>query len=172
MRPAPRWFRGGAGSRTRQIAAAAVAVAAAIAAALLGPAARAETAEAAQNEIRAALEKWRSAFNDRDDQQVCDIFAPDVVANYDGEPTRDYASLCQMLQAAVQGREQTYRYLLDIADILVYGETAVVRLVWTLEIDKPGAPRQVVKEPAVDIFRREGDGNWKISRYLAYPPSP
>jgi steroid delta-isomerase len=138
---------------------------------MLGPSARTASAEAAQNEIRVALEKWQSAFNGRDEQQVCDIFARDVVANYDDEPQRDYASLCQMLQTAVQDQETTYRYSMTINDILVYGETAVVRLVWTLEIDKLRAPKEIVEEPAIDIFRRQVDGDWKISRYLAYPPA-
>ena len=56
--------------------------------------------------------------------------------------------------------------------ILIYGETAVVRLVWTLEIDKDGAPKETVEENGVDIFRRQVDGSWRISRYLAYPASP
>ena len=132
----------------------------------------ADSTEAAQNEIRLVLEKWRSAFNDRDERQVCDIFAPDLVANYQGAPERDYASLCQLLQTAVQDPEKTYHYLLNVNEILVYGETAVVRLVWTLEIEKDGAPKETVEETAVDIFRHQADGTWKISRYLAYPASP
>ena len=121
---------------------------------------------------RAALEAWQTAFNERNDQQVCDLFARDLVANYVGEPERDFASLCQMLQEALQDRERTYRYLVEINEILIYGDSAVVRLVWTLEIDKPGDRKEIIEEPAVDIFRRQADGSWKISRYLAYPPSP
>jgi uncharacterized protein (TIGR02246 family) len=132
----------------------------------------AESTEAAQNEIRSALEKWQSAFNERNESQVCDIFAPDLVANYQGEPERDYASLCQLLQTAVQDAEKTYHYSLNINEILVYGDAAVVRLVWTLEIEQDGIPSKTVDETAVDIFRRRADGSWKISRYLAYPASP
>ena len=170
MRPVPRWFRGGPGGRARQIVAGSIVAAAAVAA-WLDPPARADIAAVAQNEIRAALENWQSAFNDRDEQQVCDIFARDVVANYDGEPERDYTSLCQMLQTALQDEEKTYRYSLRINDIMVYGETAVARLVWSLEIDKVGDAKEIIEEPSVDIFRRQADGNWKISRYLAYPSS-
>jgi ketosteroid isomerase-like protein len=171
VRPVPRWFRGGSGSRARQIVAGSIVAAAALVAAMLGPSASADTADAAQKEIRAALEKWQSAFNHRDEQQVCDIFARDVVANYDGEPERDYISLCQMLQTALQDEEKTYRYSLRINDIMVYGETAVARLVWSLEIDNAGDAKEIIEEPSVDIFRRQADGNWKISRYLAYPSS-
>jgi len=72
----------------------------------------------------------------------------------------------------VHDSDKTYRYSLKINDILVYGETAVVRLVWTLEIVKHGDAKEIIEEPAVDIFRRQADGSWKISRYLAYPSVP
>jgi uncharacterized protein (TIGR02246 family) len=126
----------------------------------------------AENEIRSALESWRAAFNDRDEHRVCDIFAPDLVANYQGAPERDYASLCELLQTAVQDPVTNYHYVLNVNEILVYGETAIVRLVWTLEIEKDGAPKETVEETAVDIFRHQADGSWKISRYLAYPATP
>jgi steroid delta-isomerase len=134
--------------------------------------ASADSPDAAQNEIRSALEKWRSAFNDRDERQVCDLFAPDLIANYQGQPERNYTSLCQLLQTSLVDSERTYHYSLNINEVLVYGDLAVVRLIWTLEIEKDGASKEIIAEPAVDIFRHQADGSWKISRYLAYPASP
>ena len=131
----------------------------------------AEPTEAAENEIRTAIENWRSAFNARDEDRVCALFAPDLVANYQSEPARDYASLCGMLRAAVRDPDTTYRYSVEINEIVVYGETAVARLVWALEVEKARSPKQTVEEPAIDIFHRQADGSWKISRYLAYPAS-
>ena len=171
MRSVERGFSGGSRRRVRQLAARSIITAASLIAALELPSWAESTAEA-ENEIRSALEKWRTAFNDRDERQVCDIFAPDLVANYQGAPERDYASLCQLLQTAVQDPETTYHYSLKVNEILVYDEAAVVRLVWTLEIEKARAPKETVEETAVDIFRYQADGGWKISRYLAYPASP
>jgi uncharacterized protein (TIGR02246 family) len=171
LRPVQRQFPGGSRRRVWRLAARSIVTAAALIAVLELPG-WAEPTAAAQNEIRSALEKWRSAFNDRDERQVCDIFAPDLVANYQGAPERDYASLCQLLQTAVQDSQKTFRYSLNVNEILVYGETAVVRLVWTLEIEQDGTPKGTVEETAVDIFRHQADGSWKISRYLAYPASP
>jgi uncharacterized protein (TIGR02246 family) len=156
--------------RLRRLATGSIIAAAALTAPL-GPSGGAEPTEAAEHEIRSAIENWRSAFNARDENRVCALFAPDLVANYQGEPERDYASLCEMLRAAVRDPDTTYRYSVEIKEIVVYGETAVARLVWTLEIDKAGSPKQTVEEPAVDIFHRQADGSWKISRYLAYPAS-
>jgi uncharacterized protein (TIGR02246 family) len=131
-----------------------------------------DSTEAARAAISSALQEWRSAFNDRDASRVCDLFAPDLIANYQGQPERDFSALCQLLTTSVQDRERTYRYSFDISEILVFGATAIVRLVWTLEIAKDGAHEDLIKEPAIDIFRCQDDGNWRISRYLAYPASP
>jgi len=128
-----------------------------------------ETTEASEQKIRTAIENWRSAFNARDEEHVCDLFATDLVANYKGEPERDYSSLCETLRRALRDRDTNYTYSVRISEVMVYGASAVVRLVWTLELDKAGSPPQVIEEQAVDMFRRQTDGSWKISRYLAYP---
>jgi steroid delta-isomerase len=154
--------------RFRRLAGGSIIAAAALTAPL-DPTGGAEPTEAAEHEIRAAIEDWRSAFNTRDEDRVCALFAPDLVANYQGELERDYASLCEMLRTAVRDPDVIYRYSVEINEIMVYGETAVVRLVWALEIEKAGSPTQTIEEPAVDIFHRQADGTWKISRYLAYP---
>ena len=170
MRPARRRFLPRNSERLRRLAAGPIIAAAALTGPL-DPSGGAEPTEAAENEIRSAIENWRSAFNARDEDRVCALFAPDLVANYQGEPERDYSSLCEMLRAAVRDPYVTYRYSVQVNEIVVYGETAVVRLVWTLEIEKAGTPKQNIEEPAIDIFHRQADGSWKISRYLAYSAS-
>jgi len=170
VRPVRRQFPRGSRKRLWRLAAGPIIVAAALAAPLDRPRG-ADPTEAAENEIRSAIEHWRSAFNVRDEHQVCDLFAPDLVANYQGEPEHDYSSLCQLLRTALSDPDAKYRYSVRIDEVMVYGEAAVVRLVWALEIDKTGSPKETIEEPAVDIFRRQADGSWKISRYLAYPAS-
>ena len=49
------------------------------------------------------------------------------------------------------------------------GDLAIVRLVWTLNVSSPDTPKAVQStEPGLDVFRRQPDGSWKISRYIAY----
>jgi len=44
-----------------------------------------------------------------------------------------------------------------------------VRLVWMLTVKRQGdLAGAITKEPGLDIFRRQPDGSWKISRYMAY----
>ena len=170
MRPVQRRFPHYSRERLRRLAAGSIIAAAALTAPL-DSSGGAEPTEAAENEIRSAIESWRSAFNARDEDRVCSLFAPDLVANYQDERERDYSSLCEMLRAAVRDPYVTYRYSVEINEIMVYAETAVVRLVWALETEKAGSPKGTIEEPAVDIFHRQLDGSWKISRYLAYPAS-
>ena len=72
----------------------------------------------------------------------------------------------------MQDTEKSYRYSFDIDEIMVFDAMAIVRLVWTLEIENAGGGSEILKEPAIDIFRRQDGGGWKISRYLAYPMVP
>ncbi|MGA8644309.1 MAG: nuclear transport factor 2 family protein [Candidatus Binatus sp.] len=124
---------------------------------------------AIQNQIRVELEKWKLDFNAADASQVCGLFAPDLISNFRGQPEDTYNSLCANMQAALTDPAKTYHYDLEIKEILVSADLAVVRLVWTLKVrPKHGGSEETTREPGMDIFRRQPDGTWKISRYMAY----
>jgi ketosteroid isomerase-like protein len=128
-----------------------------------------DSTAATQNQIRVALEKWKLDFNARDVSQVCALFAPDLISNFRGQPEDTYNSLCANLQMALSDPDKTYHYDLEIKEILVSGDLAVVRLVWTLKLhSKNGGSEQITREPGMDIFRRQPDASWKISRYMAF----
>ena len=126
-------------------------------------------AGAAETAIRGALAQWTADFNARDTARICDLFAPDLVYDYRGFPERTHADLCGLLRRSLADRTRQFTYALDIKEIIVSGDMAVVRLVWTLTTTLPGTSMPVVsKEPGLDVFRRQPDGNWRISRYIAY----
>jgi ketosteroid isomerase-like protein len=158
--------------RTKRIWSGAIA-AAMLATSLLAPyALAADDDSAAQNQIRIALEKWKLDFNAGDTSQVCVLFAPDLISNFRGQPEDNYNTLCSNLQAALTDPAKTYHYDLEIKEILVSGDLAVVRLVWSLKVgSKTSGPEETTREPGMDIFRRQPDGTWKISRYMAYESS-
>jgi uncharacterized protein (TIGR02246 family) len=127
------------------------------------PAGEAETA------IRNALSKWTSDFNARDAAHICDLFAKDLLYDYRGFPERDYEALCSLLRRSLADQTKKFAYSLDIKEIMVAGDLAAVRLVWTLKVMVAGAAKAVeTKEPGLDVFRRQPDGSWKIVRYVAY----
>jgi steroid delta-isomerase len=132
------------------------------------PASKADSTTAASNRIRVELEKWTRDFNNGNVSEVCSLFAPDLISNFRGEPEDTYKSLCANLQMALADPAKTYHYDLEIREILVSGELAVVRLVWTLKVRPKNGPEETKREPGLDIFRHQPDGSWKISRYMAY----
>lgn len=133
------------------------------------PQATAQPLNADEAAIRAALAKWTADFNAGEAQAVCGLFAPDLVYDYRGYPERNYKDLCDLLQGSLSDRTKRYAYALAIKEILVSGDLAVVRLVWTLKVTGSGVPGEVVsEEPGMDVFHKQPDGSWKIIRYIAY----
>lgn len=143
---------------------------AALALLLLAAPARADPAAAAA--IRAALEDWRDAFNAGEAEAVCDIFAEDLVATYQGLPDRGRDEVCAVLRRALAQQARRFHYELELREILVAGDLAAVRLVWTLVLRAAdGTVLAMQEEPGLDIFRRGPDGAWRIARFLAFPAS-
>jgi steroid delta-isomerase len=135
--------------------------------------AAAQSDSTVQAAIRTALTQWMADFNAGNAEKVCGLFAPDLIAQYRGQPERDYQGLCDLLKRSLSDRSKTYAYSLVIKEILVAGDLAVVRLTWTLKVKpKDGTGEIASDEPGMDIFRRQGDGSWKISRYIAYEALP
>src|SRR5256884_434842 len=108
--------------------------------------------------IRNALSRWTSDFNAGDAAHICDLFAKDLLYDYRGFPERDYESLCSLLRRSLVDQTKKFAYSLDIKEIIVAGDLAVVRLVWTLKVTVPGATNTAEsKEPGLDVFRRQPD---------------
>jgi uncharacterized protein (TIGR02246 family) len=140
--------------------------------ALTGPAV-AQSDSPAQAAIRSALLQWMAAFNAGDAEKSCALFAPDLIAQVRGQPERSYNDLCDLLKRSLSDRTKTYSYTVDIKEILVAYDLAAVRLTWTLKVrQKDTGSETTSDEPGLDIFRRQADGSWKISRFMSYEASP
>lgn len=124
---------------------------------------------AAEKAIRDALTRWTADFNARDASRICDLFAPDLRYDFRGTPERDYNAMCSALHRALGDRSKTLTYSFDIKEIIVSGDMAIVRLVWTSKLSHSDSDQVIEsKEPGLDVFRRQPDGMWRISRYMAY----
>ena len=124
---------------------------------------------AAEKAIRDALTRWTADFNARDANRICDLFAPDLRYDFRGSPERDYNAMCSLLHRALGDRSKTITYSFDIKEIIVSGDMAIVRLVWTSRTSREGSSQVTeTKEPGLDVFRCQPDGQWRIARYMAY----
>jgi steroid delta-isomerase len=136
---------------------------------LLAVQAAAEPAARDEAAIRAALTQWASDFNAGRSQEICNLFDETLRYDYRGFPERGYQDICSLLQRSLANRATRYAYALTIKEVLVAGDLAVVRLVWTLRLTREGTAGEAVsQEPGMDIFRKQADGSWKIIRYIAY----
>jgi uncharacterized protein (TIGR02246 family) len=132
--------------------------------------ASAQSGDEARAAVRAALLQWSADFNARDTQHVCDLFSPDLRYNYQGLPERGYDEICTTLHRSLSDKSKGYHYSSDIRDVIVSGNLAVVRVIWTLTIAPATSSGKdsVVMEPSLDVFRKQADGSWRIVRFVAY----
>jgi ketosteroid isomerase-like protein len=119
--------------------------------------------------IRAELDAWTQAYNARQRDSICGIFSKELRYKFGEVPDRGYNDVCTALGRLLADQTIRSHYTLDLREILVYGDIAVVRLVWILDESKAGSNHTVRSlEPGMDMFQRQKDGSWKIIRYLAY----
>jgi len=128
---------------------------------LFAAAARADDAA----DIRTRLEQWTEDFNAKRIEPVCDLFSKELLSTVRGQGDKDYATRCDILTKSLNDPAREYHYDLDLHEVIVEGDLAVVRLTWTLFV----TPLNVTAiEPGIDVFRKEADGRWRIIRYLSY----
>ena len=96
-----------------------------------------ESGESGAEQIRTRLNTWRYQFNARNADAVCDLFAPDLVDVFQGQPDRNFDQLCTFLRNSLNNPQLDFHYDLDIKDVFVSGGLGAVRLVWTLTVTHP-----------------------------------
>ena len=111
------------------------------------PDAAAEPREAPEAAIRAVLEKWTADFNAGNADEVCNLFSPELRYDFRGRPERNYKDICSLLHRSLEDATKKYAYTLQIKEILVWGELAVVRLVWTLRMRSINPPETLAQNP-------------------------
>jgi hypothetical protein len=76
--------------------------------------------------------------------------------DYRGQPERGFEDICGLLRRSLSDRTRHYSYSLEIKEIIVSGDLAVVRLVWTFRVKPVGAGRETVsEEPGMEYFSQE-----------------
>ncbi|HET7717985.1 MAG TPA: nuclear transport factor 2 family protein [Bauldia sp.] len=116
-------------------------------------------------EIRARFEQWADDFNAKRIEPVCDLFSKELVSTVRNQGDKDYAFRCDLLTKSLTDPARQYHYDVEIHEVIVEDDLAVVRLTWTLFV----TPLNVTAvEPGIDVLRKEADGAWRIIRYLSY----
>jgi uncharacterized protein (TIGR02246 family) len=127
--------------------------------------------EADKADIAARLQGWASAFNARDAAGVCGLFAPDLISTVPGALAGGREAVCTRLAKLLADPNLRLSYHPDVSETIVSGDLAVVRLFWTLTMER-GTSRETSTEAGLDIFRRQPDGRWSIARFMAFTVDP
>lgn len=114
------------------------------------------------------MRQWAADFNASKADRFCTLFATDARADVRGQPERDYNAICDVLTRSLNDGTRHSSYSPDIKEILVFGDVAVVRLVWTLIVTREDGGETTSIKPGMDVFRKQANGTWKIARYMSY----
>jgi uncharacterized protein (TIGR02246 family) len=126
--------------------------------------------------VRRAFEKLVQSFNAKDAQAVMSSFAEDVILSYPERPDAGYREISEAFRKMFAPRPGvTETWAAEVEEIQVSGDMAFVRVTWTYSAARKNPDRQVgSREKDLEIWRRQADGSWKLTRGLSYPlrPSP
>ncbi len=115
--------------------------------------------------IRQTLAAWVAAYNSGDYATAGKVWAPDLIGWPASGPDDSFAREAEALKHAPQGKSPTTRYKLTIEEVMVSGDMAVVRDIWT-EVPEQGQSKQF---RSYEVWRRQSDGAWKIARWIDGP---
>ena len=119
-----------------------------------------------ETQIRASLARWVKDFNAGDLKAAARVWAPDLVG-WAPEGQDDTYALEQEFAAKASGRPPSAAYALEIVEVMVSGDLAVVRDKWT---ETPRSdPSKSRTFRSFEVWRRQPDGSWKIARWIDGP---
>lgn len=137
----------------------------------VGACAPAPDPQHSEAEIRAAVEHWVEAFNAEDLDGVLHSYSTELILSYPGEEDMRDPGAFRRLYEGTFAREGGYSsFQADVEEIQIAGELAFARITWTLHWHPDGGEVSVVRsERALEVWRFEEDGVWRLYRWLGYP---
>ncbi|HSE13010.1 MAG TPA: nuclear transport factor 2 family protein [Rudaea sp.] len=125
---------------------------------------------AAEKQIRASLANWVEAANRGDFKTASEVWAPDLIGWAPEGPDDSYAREAAGAKLPVKPPKTTYA--LTINEVIVDGSLAVVRDTWTQTTKQGSGADKVGTFRSFEIWRRQPDQTWKISRWIDGPMMP
>ena len=116
--------------------------------------------------IRQALADWVTASNAGDRHRSNQIWAKDLIGYYPGQPDDTYER--ELAAERRPSAPPTVKTSLSIIEVIVSGDLAVVHDVWRFARATPN-PTAADSIRGFEVWRKQKDGTWKISRWLTAP---
>jgi uncharacterized protein (TIGR02246 family) len=123
--------------------------------------------------VRSLVVRSGEAANAGDPDAVMALYARDVVLSYPGVPDQDYATLARGYREMLRTPGVTLRTTPTFEEILVSGDLAVVRVIWTTTLTQGDPARETTRRMKdLQVWRRESDGTWKFARGMHFRMAP
>jgi ketosteroid isomerase-like protein len=126
---------------------------------------------AAEKQIRAALANWVEATNRGDYETASKVWAPDLIGwppqGPDDSDERERRGAIKISPEQVRTT-----YALTINEVIVDASLAVVRDTWTQTTTQNSGPDRVETFRSYEVWRRQPDRSWRISRWIDGPLMP
>lgn len=127
--------------------------------------------------LRSLIIESGDAFNDKDPDRIMALYAPDVVLSYPGIPDMGYAEFAKAYSELRNPKPGvTVKTSPTIEEILVSGDLGVIRITWHTTTTETNPPKESTRQMKdLQVWRRQADGKWKLSRGMHYrvpPPQP
>jgi len=124
----------------------------------------------AETRIRSALADWVSAANRGDYKAALKVWAPDLIGWAPDGVDDTYQREAASAELPIQAPKTTYKLLIN--EVIVDGSLAVVRDTWIETTKRESGPEIVSQFRSYEVWRRQPDKTWKISRWIDGPVLP
>jgi ketosteroid isomerase-like protein len=124
----------------------------------------------AETQIRSALADWVSAANRGDYKAALKVWAPDLIGWAPDGVDDTYQREAASAELPIQAPKTTYKLLIN--EVIVDGSLAVVRDTWIETTKRESGPEIVSQFRSYEVWRRQPDKTWKISRWIDGPVLP
>jgi ketosteroid isomerase-like protein len=124
----------------------------------------------AEKQIRSALADWVSAANRGDYKAALKVWAPDLIGWAPDGADDTYQREAESAERPVQAPKTTYKLTID--EVIIEGTLAVVRDTWIETTRRDTGSETVGQFRSYEVWRRQPDMSWKISRWIDGPALP
>ncbi len=128
-------------------------------------------ADASASDFR-AIEKrfadWTEAFNRRDLDGSCALFAKSIKADHQGVPTEEWSTMRARFQKLFADKSRKYKYRFKLLRVYRTGDLAVGRITWYLNVSKNGKPLFEEETQSMDVFKPNQEGVWEMVDFVSF----
>lgn len=129
------------------------------------------SAKATDNDFK-VIEKrfadWTEAFNRRDLDGSCALFAKNIRADHQGVPTENWQTMRARFQKLFADKSLQYKYRFKLINVYRSGDLAVGRITWYLTVTKDGKPFLEEETQSMDVFKLNKEGVWEMVDFVSF----